>query len=178
MDNRIRNTYAEHSTAVLKNSLYDSYIRAIRWASDRIKDKGMICYVTNGSFIDSNTADGLRKCLTDEFSKIYCFNLRGNGRTSGETCRKEGHPLFAATGGKGGSLTPITITLLIKNPEHKSACELFYHDIGDYLSRKEKLEIIENFKGINGISWQKLTPNESHDWINQRNEEFEGFISM
>jgi predicted helicase len=171
LDNRIRNTYAEHSTGVNKNSLYDSYIRGIRWASDRIKDKGMVCYVTNGSFIDSNAMNGLRACLTDEFSKIYCFNLRGNQRTSGETSRMEGGKIFDS-----GSRATIAITLLIKNPEHKGACELLYYDIGDYLNRQQKLEIINNFRSINGISWQKLTPNESHDWINQRNEEFEKFV--
>ncbi len=173
LDNRIRDTYAEHSTGVNKTSLYDSYVRAIRWASDRIKDKGMVCYVTNGSFFDANNMDGLRKSLADEFSRIYCFNLRGNALTSGEQRKKEKGNVFGE-----GTRTPVAITLLIKNPEHKSVCELFYHDIGDYLSQKEKLEIITQFKSINGISWQKLMPNESHDWINQRNEEFECFTSI
>ena len=109
LDSRIEETYAKHTTATLKNSLYDSYIRAIRWASDRIKDCGVIGFVTNAGFIDSNSADGLRKCLADEFSSLYFFHLRGNGRTSGERCRKEGHPLFAAIGGKGGSLAPIVM---------------------------------------------------------------------
>jgi predicted helicase len=117
--------------------------------------------------------DGLRACLTSEFSKIYCFNLRGNARTSGEQRRMEKGNVFGE-----GTRTPVAITLLIKNPEHKGAGELFYHDIGDYLDKEEKLEIVHNFKSINGISWQKLTPNESHDWINQRNDEFESFISI
>ncbi|TAD78292.1 MAG: damage-inducible protein, partial [Oscillatoriales cyanobacterium] len=178
LDGRITETYAKYSSATLKNSLYDSYIRAIRWASDRIENQGIICFVTNGSFIDSNSADGLRKCLTDEFSKIYVFNLRGNGRTSGETCRKEGHPLFAALGGKGGSLAPVAITILIKNPEYQGKCQLLYHDIGDYLKRSEKLEKIQKFRDISGINWQTITPNDSHDWINQRDPVFDAFISM
>jgi predicted helicase len=173
LDGDIRRSYVKHSTGVNKNSLYDSYIRAVRWASDRIKDKGMVCYVSNGSFIDSNAMDGLRHSLTDEFSRIYCFNLRGNARTSGEQRRMEKGNVFGE-----GTRTPIAITLLIKNPEHQGACELFYHDIGDYLDRDEKLKVIRDFKSINGISWQKLTPNDSHDWINQRNEEFENFVSM
>jgi len=177
-DKRIRETYAEHSVSVNKNSLYDSYVRAIRWASDRIKGKGIICYVSNGSFIDGNNMDGLRKCLTDEFSSIYVFNLRGNGRTSGETCRKEGHPLFAATGGKGGSLTTIAISLLIKNPEKTGQCKLFYKDIGDYLSREKKLNIIKDFSGVSGIEWTQIEPNDSHDWINQRDPAFDRFISL
>ncbi len=173
LDNRIRATYAEHSTATLKNSLYDSYIRAIRWASDRIKEKGIVCYVTNGSFIDGNAMDGLRKCLTDDFSAIYCFNLRGNARTSGEQRRMEKGNVFGE-----GTRTPVAITLLIKNPRKTGPCELFYHDIGDYLSREEKLTSIANFGSLKGIQWNKLTPNDQHDWINQRNEEFASFMVM
>jgi predicted helicase len=170
LDNRIRNTYAEHSTGVNKNSLYDSYIRGIRWASDRIKDKGMVCYVSNGAFIDSNAMDGLRKSLTDEFSRIYCFNLRGNIR---KFDKAEGQNIFGSA-----SMTPVAITLLIKNPKHKDTKELFYYDIGDCLTQKEKLEIISKFKSIDAISWQKLTPNDSNDWINQRSEEFENFVEL
>jgi predicted helicase len=173
LDNRIRETYAEHSNATLKNGLYDSYIRAIRWASDRIKEKGIVCYVTNGSFIDGNNMDGLRKCLTDDFSAIYCFNLRGNARTSGEQRRMEKGNVFGE-----GTRTPVAITLLIKNPQKTGPCELFYHDIGDYLSREEKLTIIANFSSLKGIQWDKLTPNTSHDWINQRNEDFASFMAM
>ncbi|NJN76129.1 MAG: hypothetical protein HC796_07915 [Synechococcaceae cyanobacterium RL_1_2] len=178
LDERIRSTYAKHSTATNKNSLYGSEIRALKWASERIGNRGIIAYVTNGSFIDSNSRDGLRKCLVDEFSSIYCFNLRGNGRTSGETCRKEGHPLFAAHGGKGGSLTPIAILLLIKNPDRPKAKQIFYHDIGDYLTRDQKLETIAKLTSITGIDWQEITPNDAHDWINQRDPAFDNFIAL
>lgn len=173
LDAGIRNTYATHSTATNKNSLYDSYIRAVRWASDRIKDKGVICYVSNGSFIDSNAMDGLRKCLIDEFSAIYCFNLRGNQRTSGETSRMEGGKIFGS-----GSRASIAITLLVKNPETKGKCKLHYHDIGDYLTREDKLKIIADFKSIKGVPWKNLKPNTSHDWINQRDPAFDKFISL
>ncbi|MFM6023082.1 MAG: type ISP restriction/modification enzyme, partial [Dolichospermum sp.] len=135
-------------------------------------------FVTNGSFLDSNSADGLRKCLVDDFTSIYYFNLRGNGRTSGETRRKEGHPLFAALSGKGGSLAPIAITVLIKNPDKKQENKVFYHDIGDYLKRSEKLDIIKCFGDVSTIQWSEITPNENYDWINQRNDDFESFISL
>lgn len=87
LDNRIRTTYAERSTAILKNSLYDSYVRALRWATDRLEGKGVVGFVTNGSFIDGNVMDGLRACLADEFTSIYVFNLRGNART-----QRQWHP--------------------------------------------------------------------------------------
>ena len=114
LDERIANTYAKYSTATLKNSLYDSYIRGFRWASDRIKEQGIVCFISNGSLIDNNAMDGLKKCLVDEFTSIYCFNLRGNQRTSGELSRKEGGKIFSS-----GSRATIAITLSIKNPDKK-----------------------------------------------------------
>ena len=172
LDARIESTYTAHSSATYKK-LYDSYIRAIRWASDRIKDKGIICFVSNGSFIDGHAADGLRKCLADEFSSIYCFNLRGNQRTQGETSRREGGKIFGS-----GSRASIAITLLIKNPNKKGSCRILYHDIGDYLSREEKLKIVSDFGSIKKIPWKPVAPNDSHDWINQRDPAFDKFIPM
>lgn len=173
LDSSIRRTYAELSTAVNKNSLYDSYIRAFRWASDRIKDKGIICFVSNGSFVDSNAMDGLRKTWTDEFSAICVFNLRGNQRTSGETSRKEGGKIFGSS-----SRTPIAITLLVKNPERSGPCKVFYRDIGDYLTREQKLGILKESGNIESVPWQEITPNESGDWINKRNDEFASFVPL
>jgi len=173
LDDKIRDTYARYSSATLKNSLYDSYIRAIRWASDRIKDRGIVCFVTNGSFIDSNAMDGLRKCLTDEFTSVYCFNLRGNARTSGEQRRMEKGNVFGE-----GTRTPVSITLLIKNPEKAGQHKLFYHDIGDYLSREEKLDKIKKLGSFISINWDSLLPNDSQDWINQRDPAFDTFISL
>ncbi len=172
LDQRIRATYANRSTATNKNSLYDSYIRAIRWASDRIKNQGVIGFVTNGSFIDSNSADGLRKCLLEEFSTIYCFNLRGNARTQGELRRKEAGNVFSS-----GSRTPVAITLFIKDPRQKGTCRLFYRDIGDYLSREEKLRIVRESESIKNdkVAWERISPNSEGDWINKRNQEFEKF---
>jgi len=153
--------------------LYDSYIRGFRWASDRIKERGIVCFISNGSFIDSNNMDGFRKCLVDEFTSIYCFNLRGNQRTSGEQSRKEGGKIFGS-----GSRATIAIIILIKNPEKQSSNQVNYYDIGDYLKREQKLSIIQNFGNISAINWQKITPNDSYDWINQRNDTFERFISL
>ena len=175
LDEKIRSSYAKHSSATLKNSLYDSYIRAIRWASDRLKDKGVICFVTNGSFLDGNAMDGLRKCLADEFTSVYIFNLRGNQRTSGETSRMEGGKIFDS-----GSRATIAITLLVKNPDRATAstAEIYYHDIGDYLDRKEKLQIIADFKSMAKLPMKRLKPNSSHDWINQRDPAFDKFIPI
>ncbi|MHB1587422.1 MAG: DEAD/DEAH box helicase [Acidiferrobacteraceae bacterium] len=173
LDARIRGTYAEQSKAKLVKNLYDSYIRAIRWASDRLKDTGVIAFVTNGSFLDANNMDGLRKCLTNEFSYLYVFNLRGNARTQGEQRRKEAGGVFGE-----GSRTPVAITILVRDPAHQGHCELFYHDIGDYRGREEKLAIIQKFRSINHVPWQPLAPNTEGDWVSQRNPVFETFMVL
>lgn len=174
LDARIRSTYAARSTATLKNSLYDSYVRAIRWASDRIGDSGIIGFVTNAGFIEANTADGLRQCLADEFSSLYVFHLRGNQRTSGETSRKEGGKIFGS-----GSRAPIAISLLVKNPDAQTHGQIYFHDIGDYLSREDKLEKIAGYASVAGIGqWQRITPDEHGDWLQQRDEGFSEFIVL
>ncbi len=174
LDERIRTTYAARSDANNKNALYDSYIRSIRWASDRIGNAGIIGFVTNAGFVEANTADGLRKCLVDEFSSLYVFHLRGNQRTSGETSRKEGGKIFGS-----GSRAPIAISLLVKNPKAEAHGQIHFHDIGDYLSREEKLEKIVSYASVAGIpDWQHVVPDEHGDWLKQRDNSFSQFIVM
>ena len=171
LDSRIRDTYAARSTATLKNALYDSYIRAIRWASDRIGNSGVIGFVTNAGFLEANTADGLRKCLAEEFSSIYVFHLRGNQRTSGELSRREGGKIFGS-----GSRAPIAISFLVKNPKAKERGRILFHDIGDYLTREEKLTKVAAFTSIAGVAdadgWKLIKPDEHGDWLNQRDNDF------
>lgn len=176
LDERIRSTYAERSNATNKNALYDSYIRAIRWASDRVGKSGIIGFVTNAGFVEANTADGLRKCLVEEFSSIHVFHLRGNARTQGEQRRKEKDNVFGM-----GSRAPIAISFLVKNPASEQG-KIFFHDIGDYLTREEKLQLIVDFNSVAGIAdtagWQAINPDEHGDWLKQRDGAFDEFISM
>lgn len=171
LDDSINNSYAKNSKGQNKKLLYDSYIRAFRWASNRLKDRGVIGFVTNGSFIDSSTNDGMRKSLYEEFNYIYVFNLRGDQRTQGEVSRKEGGKIFGS-----GSRTPIAITLLVKDGTENH--EIFYHDIGDYLDRAEKLSLIESYKSISNLEWTRIIPDENHDWINQRHDGYKEFIPL
>ena len=177
LDGRIRTSYAAKSNATLKNALYDSYIRAIRWASDRVGQSGVIGFVTNAGFVEANTADGLRKCLVDEFSSIYVFHLRGNARTSGELRRKEKDNIF-----ESGSRAPIAISLLVKNPAAKEHGKIHFHDIGDYLTREAKLAKISEFVSIEGIrqanAWKTIAPDFHGDWLNQRDNSFSAHIAM
>lgn len=175
LDSRIINTYraeSEIKSATSVKALRDSYIKAFRWASDRLdkKEGGIIGFVTNGAYLDGISQDGMRKCLQREFSSIYIFNLRGNQRTSGELSRKEGGKIFGS-----GSRTPIAITILVKKPKASDeAARIYYHDIGDYLSREEKLNILHNMGDISNplMQWVTITPNEHGDWLNKRNELF------
>lgn len=174
LDARIRDTYAARTSATLKNALYDSYVRAIRWASDRIGNSGVIGFVTNAGFLDANTADGMRKCLAEEFSSLYVFHLRGNQRTSGELSRKEGGKIFGS-----GSRAPIAISLLVKNADKIERGNIQFHDIGDYLSREEKLEKVDAYAGLAGIAdWQIIKPDDHGDWLKQRDNSFSKFIVL
>ena len=170
---RIKDTYAANSSATLQNSLYASEFQALRWASDRIGDKGVVAFVTNNSFIDGNSADGVRKSLMEEYSSLYVFNLRGNQRTSGELSRKEGGKIFGS-----GSRNGIAILIAVKDPSQSRPAEIFYHDIGDYLTREAKLATIRNLGSIEQIEWMRLSPNSSGDWINQRSGEFDSFTPL
>ena len=177
LDAKIANTYAKESSAGLNKSLYDAYIKAFRWSSDSLDKKhgGIIAFVSNGAWLDGNSTDGFRKCLQKEFSAIYVFDLRGNQRTSGELSRKEGGKIFGS-----GSRTPIAITLLVKKPKNNITAQIHYHDIGNYLSREEKLNIIYKLGSVcdKEMIWQTLIPNEHGDWLNQRNDAFSTFIPI
>lgn len=181
LDERILKTYRKESnntSALAVAALRDSYIKAFRWASDRIpKDEGgIVAFISNGAWIDGNAQDGMRRCFEEEFTSIYVLNLRGNQRTSGELSRKEGGKIFGS-----GSRTPIAITFLVKNPAKKGQkATIHYHDIGDYLTREQKLKMVKDFRSIASqkLDWQIITPNKKSDWINQRDGVFDSLIPL
>ncbi len=178
LDSRIAETYVRESSAGLNKSLYDTYIKAFRWASDRISENregGIVAFISNGAWLDGNSTEGFRRSIVHEFSSIYVFNLRGNQRTSGELSRKEGGKIFGS-----GARTPIAITILVKNTAHQGDATIHYCDIGDYLSREDKLKLISKYKGIKSslMKWQTITPNEKGDWINQRDGVFDNLIPL
>ncbi|HGF7251073.1 DEAD/DEAH box helicase family protein [Enterococcus faecium] len=171
LDTKIRKTYVENSKSNNNNYSYDSYIRAIRWSSDRLSGQGVIGFVSNASFIDSQSADGLRYSLYNEFNYLYIFNLRGDQRTQGETSRREGGKIFGS-----GSRTPIAISILVKDGSDNH--EIYYHDIGDYLSREEKLTILSLSKSVQMVEFTQIYPDKNNDWINQRDENYLNYISI
>ena len=170
LEKRVRETYMAKSEAVNKKNLLDSYVKAIRWASDRLGDNGgVIAFITNSSLIDERSMQGLRRCLVDEFTSIYVFNLRGNARTKGERRREEGGNVFGEA-----TRTGTVIMLLVKKPQtiNKQA-KIYYYDIGDYHDRKQKEAIGREFQSIANIEWQVIIPDSHGDWLNQRDEGYE-----
>ncbi len=168
LEKNIFNTYVRQSTSGYSKGTYDSYVKAFRWATDRLTDKGVIGFVTNGSFLDSKSTDGLRASLYNEFNHLYIFNLRGNARTSGEQRRKEKDSVFGQ-----GTRTTIAISILVKDGSDDH--EIHYHDIGDYLSQKDKLKIISDFGSIKNIDWTKIMPDTNNDWLNQRDPAYQKY---
>lgn len=172
LDARIRDTYAARTDAKLLRSLYDSYMRAIRWASDRIGDEGVIGFVSNGGWIEGNTAAGVRKTLAEEFSTIYVFNLRGNARTAGELRRKEKDNVFGQ-----GARTTVALFLLVRRPDRSGPATIHYRDIGDYLTAPEKLSLVEAAT-LQNQQWRTITPNIYGDWLRQRDEKYLGYPAI
>lgn len=171
LDERIKNTYAARADSGLKKGLYDSYIRAFRWASDRIGDKGVICFVSNGGWIDGASSNGFRRCLVDEFNSVYVFNLKGNQNTS--DWRREGGKAFDA-----GAKIGIAVTMLVKNPVSSEHGVIHYHDIGDFLVREDKLKLVREFATNGDIDWRTIVPDKYGDWLNQRDDSFCDFAPI
>lgn len=176
LDGSIASTYVARSTGNPR-SLYDSYVRAIRWASNRIQsspDGGIVGFVSNGGWLDGNTADGIRHTFSEEFHHVYVFNLRGNQRTAGEQSRREGGKIFGS-----GSRNTVAITLLVKQPGDVPAggARIHYLDVGEYLTREEKLEVV-GASTVETIEWERVVPNEDADWINQRDPRFDSLVAL
>ena len=175
LDAQIAKKYVRESEMIdpssrsLKKFYYDTYIKAFRWSTDRLDPGhgGIVSFVSNAGWINSNSLNGFRKALEKEFTSIYVFNLRGNQVSSGELSKKEGGKIFGS-----GSRTPISITLLVKKPNNTEKAKIFYHDIGDYLSREEKLKIISDFKTFPNLPLKEIQPNENADWVKQRTDAF------
>ncbi|WP_411995487.1 type ISP restriction/modification enzyme [Helicobacter pylori] len=165
-------TYGKNSTAKVGATTRDVLIHSIRMASDLLRDKGVLGFVVNGSFIDSKSADGFRKCVAKDFSHLYALNLRGNQRTSGEVSRKEGGKIFDS-----GSRATVAVIFFVKDtdaPNHT----IFYYEVEDYLKRETKLNLLAGFENLDSVPFKEITPNDKGDWINQRNDDFEKLIPL
>ncbi|MFP6102529.1 type ISP restriction/modification enzyme [Helicobacter pylori] len=164
--------YGKNSTAKVGKTTRDTLIQSIRMASDVVKDKGVLGFVVNGSFIDSKSADGFRKCVAKEFSRLYVLNLRGNQRTSGEVSKKEGGKIFDS-----GSRATIAIVFFVKDKSVQNSA-IHYYEVEDYLKREAKLHLLAGFENLDFVPFSEITPNNKGDWINQREDAFEKLIPL
>ncbi|OPG61137.1 DEAD/DEAH box helicase [Helicobacter pylori] len=172
LEKRVYETYGKNSTAKVGKTTRDTLIHSIRMASDLLKDKGVLGFVVNGGFIDSKSADGFRKCVAKDFSHLYALNLRGNQRTSGEVSRKEGGKIFDS-----GSRATVAIIFFVKDKNTPNNT-IFYYEVGDYLKREAKLNLLANFENLDLVPFKEITPNDKGDWINQREDAFEKLIPL
>ncbi|WP_033616957.1 DEAD/DEAH box helicase [Helicobacter pylori] len=173
LEKLVSETYGKNSTPrSVGKTTRDTLIQSIRMASDVVKDKGVIGFVVNGSFIDSKSAEGFRKCVAKEFSHLYALNLRGNQRTSGEVSKKEGGKIFDS-----GSRATIAIIFFVKD-ESVPNNTIFYYEVEDYLKREAKLNLLAGFENLDLVPFKEITPNDKGDWINQRNDDFEKLIPL
>ncbi len=165
-------TYGKNSTAKVGATTRDTLIQSIRMASDLLKDKGVPGFVVNGSFIDSKSADGFRKCVAQEFAHLYALNLRGNARTSGEERKKQGDGIFDS-----GSRATVAIIFFVKDESVQNSA-IHYYEVEDYLKREAKLHLLAGFENLESVPFKEITPNDKGDWINQRNDDFEKLIPL
>ncbi len=165
--------YGKNSTSgSVGKTTRDTLIQSIRMASDLLKDKGVLGFVVNGSFIDSKSTDGFRKCVAQEFSHLYALNLRGNARTLGEKRKKEGDGIFDS-----GSRATIAVIFFVKDKSVPNNT-IFYYEVEDYLKREAKLNLLANFENLDFVPFERITPNAKGDWINQRNDDFDKLIPL
>lgn len=174
LEKRVYEKYGKNSTSRnVGATTRDTLIQSIYMASELLKDRGVLGFVVNGSFIDSKSADGFRKCVAQDFAHLYVLNLRGNARTSGENRKKEGDGIFDS-----GSRATIAVIFFVKDKSVPNNNTIHYYDIGDYLKREAKLNKLANFTDLDAIKFETITPNDKGDWINQREDGFEKLIPL
>ena len=175
MDKRVRDTYTADSKATLRNKLSDPYVKAIRWASDRIGEEGIVAVVTNNGFLDGLAFDGMRKHLEQDFTKIYHIDLKGNARTSGERRRKEGGNIFDDQIRVG-----IGISFFIRKSRSKSErAGVWIYSIDDYLKARDKQKILSESGDYTAIPMKQAMKDSKYTWLTQGlHAEFETFLPL
>ncbi len=170
MDKRIADTYTKDSKATLRNKLYDPYVKAIRWALDRIEKEGVVAFVTNNSFLDGVAFDGMRKHLAEDCDAIYILDLGGNARKG----------LKVSDANVFGIRVGVSINLFVKNKQNPSESpRIFYYRTDDLWDRKQKFDFLNEHEYTGKIEWQTIQPDARHTWLTEGlHTEFDTFIPM
>ena len=172
MDKRVRETYAKDSSATLKNSLYDPYVKAIRWAADRIGEEGVVAFVTNNSFIDALAFDGMRKHLAEDFDAIYILDLAGNVRKNPK--------LSGTTHNVFGIQVGVSINFCVKRRDKATnQTEIFYAHVDEGWRKEEKYGYLDAKEQYRNIEWKAIRPDKRYTWLTEGlHPEFETFLPM
>ena len=178
MDALIRETYAKDSTATNKSSLYDPYVKSLRWASDRIGKEGIVALITNNSFLDSTSFDGMRKHLAADFDDIYILDLGGNARKD----------KLVADASVFGIRVGVSINMFVKRAardrpsrygEQREPARIFYYRTDDAWNKHRKFEFLAQTEHVGNVPWQTLKPDARHTWLTEGlNAEFLTFLPM
>ena len=172
IEERVAKTFAEGSKATLRNKLADPYVKAIRWASDRIGENGIVAFVTNSGFVDRFAFDGMRKCLGEEYDTIYILDLSGNVRKNPK--------LSGTTHNVFGIQVGVSVNFFIRNGNKKNTqADIFYACVDEYWRREEKYRFLDSKQSHDEIDWSRITPDSRHTWLTQGlSAEFETLIPM
>src|SRR2546430_7692834 len=174
MDKRVAETYAKDSRATNKNALSDPYVKAFRWASNRIGDEGIVAFVSNNSFIESLAFDGMRKNLARDFDLIYVVDLGGNVRKNPK--------LSGTTHNVFGIQVGVSINSFVRLPHEtnkKRQAKIHYQAVGGDWRKEQRYEFLEKAGSVAGVKWKSLMPDKKSNWItNDTDEEFDEFIPI
>ena len=170
MDKLIAETYAKDSKATLRNKLYDPYVKAIRWALDRIGDEGVVAFVTNNSFLDGIAFDGMRKHLAADCDAIYILDLGGNARRG----------LKVSDANVFGIRVGVSINLFVRNRQNSSESpRILYYRTDDLWNRKQKFDFLNEREHAGGVAWKSIEPDDRHTWLTEGlHAEFDTFTPM
>ncbi len=170
MDKQIKVTYAKDSKATLNNKLYDPYVKAIRWASERIGNEGVVAFVTNNSFLDATAFDGMRKHLAQDFDAIYIMDLGGNARKG----------LKVSNANVFGIRVGVSINLFVKKKQNTSeTARILYFRADDQWNKNKKFDFLNESQHAGSIEWQLIQPDARHTWLTEGlHPEFDTFIPM
>ncbi len=176
IDAHVSATYGRDSKATLVRKLSDPYVKAIRWATDRIGDEGIVALVTNNSFVDMISFDGMRKHLEQDFNRIYVFDLKGDIRRDS---MRDGIPLGEQHTVFGlAAMVGIAISFFIKG-KHLTDNKIFYSAVDFRATRIEKFDLMEQAQSTSNLEWQEIAPDRKYNWLTENlKDEFETFIPM
>lgn len=170
VDERIAATYVKEGTAQNKNSVYDMYTRFVRWASDRVKDEGVISFIIGRKPFAKAAYDGFRKVIAREFAEIWVFDLGGDVRDNPKLSGTR-HNVF-------GIQTGVAMVFLVKKKGHKGGAVIRYARRPEMETAEEKLMAVSSTRGIRELDTQVIRPDRNHGWLDQTDNDWDTLLPL